>query len=60
MAASGVTVSGATKIQTVTPAHIGGPEFKAIDIFGTDITSPVVWSRTRMAHGGPVTITTTN
>jgi Bacterial Ig-like domain (group 2) len=116
VAASSVTVSSATQIQAVTPAHIAGPiavtvqdlggqsaslangftydtivtsitvtpdnqttpiggqvQFKAVDNFGTDITSSVVWNSsdssiasitsfglaTGRADGGPVTITAT-
>jgi IPT/TIG domain/Putative Ig domain len=116
VAASGVTVSSATEIQAVTPAHIAGPitvtvqdaggqsanlangftydttvtsitvtpnnqttsiggevQYKAVDNFGNNITSSVVWNSsdssiasitslglaTGRADGGPITITAT-
>jgi hypothetical protein len=116
VAASSVTVSSATQIQAVTPAHIAGPitvtvqdaggqsanlangftydttvtsitvtpnnrttsiggevQYKAVDNFGNDITSSVVWNSsdssiasitslglaTGRADGGPITITAT-
>ena len=116
VAASSVTVSSATQIQAVTPAHIAGPitvtvqdaggqsanlangftydttvtsitvtpnnqtttiggevQYKAVDNFGNNITSSVVWNSsdssiasitslglaTGRADGGPITITAT-